>query len=132
MMGMSFERILGGVCAPAGFMASGVACGIKEDGAQDLAVVFSETVSSVAGVFTTNSAKAAPVLVSSELAAKGEAQAIVISSGNANAMTGKQGRADALAMVRELESELGLAGGHALVASTGPIGEPMPMAAFSP
>ena len=54
MNAMGFDRILGGVCAPMGFLASGVACGIKEDGRPDLALLYSEAPAAAAGVFTTN------------------------------------------------------------------------------
>lgn len=127
MNGMGFDRILGGVCAPRGFLAAGVACGIKEDGRPDLALIFSESDAAAAGVFTTNEIKAASVVVSRQRVAGGSARAMVVSSGNANAMTGPRGMDDALAMVAAAESALGLAEGQALVASTGPIGELLPM-----
>jgi len=127
MNGMGFDRILGGVCAPQGFLAAGVACGIKEDGQPDLAFVYSEYPAAAAAVFTTNGLKAAPVVLSQQRIAGGSAQAVVVSSGNANAMTGRQGTADALAMTEAVEKALGIAQGEALVASTGPIGEFLPM-----
>ena len=123
MNGMGFDRILGGVCAPQGFLAAGVACGIKENGQPDLAFVYSEYPAAAAAVFTTNGLKAAPVVLSQQRIAGGSAQAVVVSSGNANAMTGRQGTADALAMTEAVEKALGIAQGEALVASTGPIGE---------
>ena len=127
MNGMGFDRILGGVCAPQGFLAAGVACGIKENGQPDLAFVYSEYPAAAAAVFTTNGLKAAPVVLSQQRIAGGSAQAVVVSSGNANAMTGRQGTADALAMTEAVEKALGIAQGEALVASTGPIGEFLPM-----
>lgn len=127
MNGMGFDRILGGVCAPQGFLAAGVACGIKEDGQPDLAFVYSEYPAAAAAVFTTNGLKAAPVVLSQQRIAGGSAQAVVVSSGNANAMTGRQGTADALAMTEAVEKALGIAQGEALVASTGSIGEFLPM-----
>jgi len=87
------------VTAPSGFVASGVACGIKGDGALDLALVATEDGGAVpaAGVFTSNRAAAAPVEVSrAHLASSGGlASAVVVSSGIANAATGEQGVADA-------------------------------------
>jgi glutamate N-acetyltransferase/amino-acid N-acetyltransferase len=127
MNGMGFDRILGGVCAPQGFLAAGVTCGIKEDGQPDLALVFSENPAGAAAVFTTSSLKAAPVVLSQERAAGGSARAVVVSSGNANAMTGQQGADDALAMTEAAEKALGITKGEVLVASTGPIGELLPM-----
>lgn len=127
MNGMGFDRILGGVCAPQGFLAAGVACGIKENGQPDLAFVYSEYPAAAAAVFTTNGLKAAPVVLSQQRIAGGSAQAVVVSSGNANAMTGRQGTADALAMTEAVEKALGIAQGEALVASTGSIGEFLPM-----
>ncbi|MBU1944461.1 MAG: bifunctional glutamate N-acetyltransferase/amino-acid acetyltransferase ArgJ [Actinobacteria bacterium] len=127
MNAMGFERILGGVCAPQGFLAAGVACGIKGDGRPDLALVKSDREATVAGIFTTNALPAAPVTLTSERVRAGSAGAVVVSSGNANAMTGERGMADALAMAGEVESTLGLAEGQALVCSTGPIGVQLPM-----
>ncbi len=89
------------ITAPQGFVASGLACGIKASGAPDLALVAS-TAGPVpaAGVFTANLAAAAPVQVSRDHLAvtAGHAAAVVLSSGNANAATGAPGRADAQRM----------------------------------
>jgi len=127
MNAMGFDRILGGVCAPMGFLASGVACGIKEEGRHDLALVYSDQPAFAAGVFTTNELKAAPVLLTKNLLAAGQAQAIVINSGCANAMTGEQGMADALEMTKTAERALSLGSGQAVVGSTGHICELLPM-----
>lgn len=124
---MGFERILGGVCAPEGFLASGVSCGIKGDGLLDLALVYSEKPSAAAGVSTTNSMKAAPVVLSSERLSRGVARAVVVNSGIANSMTGTRGARDAETMAAVVESALDIPGGQALVASTGLIGEYLPM-----
>lgn len=127
MNGLVFERILGGVCAPRGFLAAGVACGVKGDGKLDLALVCSEEPASAAGVFTTNEMEAAPVKLSRARISNGSARAVVVSSGNANAMTGEQGEKDALAMAMAVEGALGLSEGEALVASTGTIGKYLPV-----
>lgn len=124
---LGFDRILGGVCAPMGFQASGVSCGIKEDGRPDLALLYSEVPSFAVGLFTTNEMKAAPIQVTSKLVAGGQAQAVVINSGCANAMTGKRGLEDAIEMGSVTEKALGLPQGQALVASTGHIGDFLPM-----
>jgi len=119
-----------GVTAASGFRAAGVACGIKESGDPDLALVVSERPAAAAGVFTTNQVKAAPVLLSQTRAASGRAQAVVINSGNANACTGEQGRRDAEEMTDFTAAILGIDRELVLVASTGHIGHAMPMAAI--
>jgi glutamate N-acetyltransferase/amino-acid N-acetyltransferase len=119
------------VAAPRGFVASGTACGIKASGALDLALVATEDGAAVpaAGVFTSNRAAAAPVLVSrAHLAATGgRAAAVVLSSGNANAATGEPGRAGAERMCSLVAGGLGAEAEQVLVCSTGLIGIPLPM-----
>jgi len=127
MQVMGFERVLGGVCAPQGFLAAGVSCGIKEDSRPDLALIFSERPAFAAGVFTTNALRAAPVELTSERVVKRLVRAVVVNSGNANAMTGERGAEDALAMTAQAEELLSVPRGQVLVASTGPIGEYLPM-----
>ncbi len=124
---MGFDRVLGGVCAPAGFLASGVSCGIKGEGKLDLALVLSQNECACAGVFTTNQVKAAPVLLTFERTAGGVARAVVVNSGNANCMTGERGAKDASDMADETEKITAVPAGQALVASTGPIGVYLPM-----
>ncbi len=123
------ERIEGGVTSPTGFRAAGVHCGIKAT-RSDLALVTSERLASAAAMFTTNVVKAAPVLVSEEKIQSGVAQAIVVNSGNANACTGAQGLRDAREMAALTAQQLGLAEEFVLVASTGLIGVPLPMASI--
>ena len=127
MRGMGFERILGGVCAPEGFLASAVSCGIKGKGELDLALLYSELPSVAAGLFTTNELKAAPVIYSQRCLEGKAARAVVINSGNANSMTGSRGLADAESMSAAVEKNLAVPSGQVLVASTGPIGEFLPM-----
>jgi glutamate N-acetyltransferase/amino-acid N-acetyltransferase len=117
-------RIAGGITAPRGFRASGLACGIKANGKPDLAVIATDRPVPAAGIFTTNQAKAAPVLVSQEHLAwsEGIAQVIVTNSGCANACTGAQGLADAREMAVLAANRVGCAPSHSLVASTGVIG----------
>src|SRR6059058_3031024 len=102
-----FTKISGSIVAPKGFLASGVFCDIKRLGTgkgsekgrkRDLALIVSEVPATVAGMFTTNQVCAAPVRVCLERVKGGEAQAIVVNSGNANACTGKQGMKDAYEM----------------------------------
>jgi len=126
------DNIDGGVTAPAGFRAAGLHCGIKANGKPDLALVVSDAAASAAGVFTTNLAVAAPVLVSqAHLAASGgRAHAVVTNSGCANACTGPQGMADAQEMAALTAAALGCAADHVLVASTGVIGVNLKMPAL--
>jgi len=94
---------------------------------RDLALIVSERPATVAGMFTTNQICAAPVKVCRSRVEKTRAQAIVANSGNANACTGRQGRADAFEMAGFAERALGLPAGLALVGSTGRIGVTLPM-----
>ena len=118
-----------GVTAVPGFVAGGLACGIKLSGDPDLALVATDDGRPVpaAGVFTTNLAQAAPVLISRRHLASGRAAAVVLSSGNANAATGEPGRRDARRMCELTGLGLGIAPDDVLVCSTGLIGIPMPM-----
>jgi len=115
--------IAGGIAAPAGFRAAGVACGIKKAGL-DLALVATDAPVPAAAVFTTNKAQAAPVIISKshlELS-QGRARAVVINSGCANACTGAEGMATARAMAASTAERLGCDATDVLVASTGVIG----------
>ena len=87
------DRIEGGITAPLGFRAAGVACGLKASGALDLAVVVADKPATAAGMFTTNKVQAAPVVVSKDhlKRSRGRALAIVVNSGCANACTGETG-----------------------------------------
>jgi glutamate N-acetyltransferase / amino-acid N-acetyltransferase len=120
------------VTAAPGFVAGGLACGIKESGAPDLAVVATSDHAPVAAaaVFTSNLAPAAPVQVSRTHLLDGRAAAVVLSSGNANAATGEPGRRDARRMCQLVGEGLDAFGRDVLVCSTGLIGIPLPMAAL--
>lgn len=120
------------VTAASGFEAGGLASGIKPDGRPDLAIVTTADRRPVpaAGVFTQNRATAAPVQVSREHLHSEHAAAVVLSSGNANAATGEQGRADARRMAALTGAGLGCDGTDVLVCSTGLIGYFMPMDAL--
>ena len=119
-----FATIDGGVTAPKGFRAAGVACGIKPSGKLDLSLLVSESAASAAGVFTTNLAKAAPVLLSQAHLERtgGRARAMVINSGCANACTGADGVAHAKFMAEFASQAVGCDPSEVLVASTGVIG----------
>lgn len=119
--------VAGHVTAPQGFFAAGVHCGLKP-GRPDLALVVSDRLAAAAGVFTTNRVQAAPVRYSRRALESGTARAIVVNSGNANACTGERGERDARAMAQGTAHALGIAPEHVLVASTGVIGVPLPIA----
>ncbi len=121
---MSIASIDGGVTAPAGFRAAGVAAGIKKNGGLDVSLVESTSLATAAAVFTTNKAVAAPVVLSREhlVASRGHARAVVINSGCANACTGQQGMQTARLMAAEAARAFGCEAEEVLVASTGVIG----------
>jgi glutamate N-acetyltransferase/amino-acid N-acetyltransferase len=111
-----------------GYKAWGIASGIKKNEKKDLAIICSDREAAVAGVFTRNRVKAAPVLLDMARVKSGKAQAIVVNSGCANACTGKRGLADARATAEIAAQALGIKPDAVLVASTGVIGEFLPMA----
>ena len=111
-----------------GFKFSGVSAGIKKTKKKDIALIFSETRAVIAGVFTTNKIKAAPVKFDiKRIRSRGKSQAIIINSGNANACTGLQGLKDAKEMAEITAKQLGIPSELVYVASTGYIGRPLPM-----
>jgi glutamate N-acetyltransferase/amino-acid N-acetyltransferase len=120
-----------GVCAPLGFRGGVAAAGIRGDGDEtrtDLAVIRSDTPAAAAGVFTRNTVKAAPVVISQLTLRRGTPiSAVVVNAGNANACTGAQGFRDALVMCTTAGDALDLDPSDVLVCSTGVIGRPMPM-----
>ncbi|MEA2703704.1 MAG: glutamate N-acetyltransferase / amino-acid N-acetyltransferase [Actinomycetota bacterium] len=122
-----------GITAPGGFVAAGVACGIKSSGDLDLALVATDDGRPVpaAGVFTPNKASAAPVLVSRAHldSTWGRGAAVVLNSGCANAATGTRGRSDAERMCELVAAGLECDRTEVLVCSTGLIGYYLPMAA---
>lgn len=119
----------GTVTSPEGFFAGATYAGIKkgEAAALDLGVLFSEVPCQAAAVFTRNRIKAAPVVLTSRRLKKGQALAVVVNSGCANACTGKKGLKDAARMAELAAQGLGLLPGDVLVASTGVIGQRLPM-----
>ncbi len=118
----------GNICAPIGFSASGVCAGIRKNLQKpDLAVIYSEVPAVAAGVFTMNQVKAAPVLVTQAHLKTGLLQAIVVNSGNANACTGDLGMAHAQQMTAATAAELNIDQKLVAVASTGVIGQTLPI-----
>ena len=122
-MRAAVEPVAGGITAPRGFRAAGVACGLKPAGL-DLALLVCDEPASAAGIFTTNRAVAAPVLVSREQLAqsRGRARAIIVNSKCANACTGEAGLSAAREMVTATAEAVGCDPQLVLVASTGVIG----------
>ncbi len=129
---MTITTIGGGITAPAGFSASGLACGIKRNGRPDLALLAAARPVGAAAIFTVNKAAAAPVVLSRAhlVESRGYVRAIVTNSGCANACTGPGGDADAREMQVLTAAALGCAPMHVLVASTGVIGVALPMDAL--
>ncbi|OLB36871.1 MAG: bifunctional ornithine acetyltransferase/N-acetylglutamate synthase [Candidatus Rokubacteria bacterium 13_2_20CM_2_64_8] len=121
------EWLTGGVTAVPGILASGIAAGIKPSGKKDLALLYSSSPARAAAVFTSNQVKGAPVLVSQEHVKSGVAQAIVASSGCSNVCTGEQGMRDAREMTKVVGDLLRIPARQVLIASTGVIGQPLPM-----
>jgi glutamate N-acetyltransferase/amino-acid N-acetyltransferase len=110
----------------AGFRAAGVHCGIKPE-ALDLALLVSDAPAAVAGLFTRSTVVGAPVELTRARVRSGRARAVVINSGISNVAMGERGRRDARAMADEAGRALGVPPAQVLVASTGVIGEPLPM-----
>ncbi|MGH2818357.1 MAG: bifunctional glutamate N-acetyltransferase/amino-acid acetyltransferase ArgJ [Actinomycetota bacterium] len=110
---------------PAGVLSAGVCCGIKSDGSLDLGLLVFDEPTEWIGSFTRNAAAAAPVTWSRGLTGH-PVRALVVNSGNANACTGSAGDAAARSTAQTAARTLGCSAGEILVASTGPIGIPLP------
>ncbi len=120
--------IEGGVTAAQGFEAAGIEAAIKYQNRKDMALVYSQTPCRAAGVFTSNVVKAAPVLWDQEIVAHAPAvQAVVVNSGIANACTGQQGYDCCRQTAEKTARLLGIASDAVLVASTGVIGNQIPV-----
>jgi glutamate N-acetyltransferase/amino-acid N-acetyltransferase len=121
--------ISGGVTAPQGFRAAGITAGLKPSGNPDLALLLAPERAVCAGTYTISLVRAACVDLCAERLAQGggQARAVLINSGQANACTGERGRADSLTATAELAERLGLAPEQVLICSTGVIGVPIPM-----
>lgn len=122
------KKIEGGITAAKGFMAASAAAGIKYKDRKDMAVIYSQVPCQAAGTFTTNVVKAAPVKWDQKLVKEsGEAQAVVINAGIANACTGAEGYSYCKATAQAAAEALGVDENSVLVASTGVIGMQLPM-----
>jgi glutamate N-acetyltransferase/amino-acid N-acetyltransferase len=117
---------------PKGFLFSTAEAAIKRPGRKDIAVIFSEVEANIAGAFTTNTVKAAPVKLCMRKVRSGKGQAIVVNSGNANACTGKQGLRDAEDIVAALAKYIGITPSLIYPCSTGVIGTRLPMQRIMP
>lgn len=119
----------GGVTAAQGFQAAGIAAGIKKGGTKDMAMVYSEKPCVCAGTFTTNVVKAAPVKWDQKIVEESDyVQAVVCNSGIANACTGQDGYSYCQETAKAAGEALGISTEEVLVASTGVIGQQLPMA----
>lgn len=122
---------MGNIASPKGFKAIGIHCGIRKM-KKDLAVLLSAVPAVSAAVFTTNIFQAAPLQVMKDTLANSYMQrALIVNSGNANSFTGEQGLEDAYMMRSAVAKQLNIAEAEVFVASTGVIGERMPMEAVS-
>ena len=121
------EYISSGVTAAQGFVAGGIHCGIRKNKAKpDLAMIYSETPCNAAAVYTTNLVKGAPILVTKKNLADGKAKAVICNSGNANTCNA-DGAEKAEKMCRIAAEVLGIEPQDVIVASTGVIGQVLPI-----
>ncbi|MHC4157735.1 MAG: bifunctional glutamate N-acetyltransferase/amino-acid acetyltransferase ArgJ [Planctomycetota bacterium] len=115
------------ITAPKGFLAAGISCGIKKSGKPDLALLVCSTSAKAAAVFTTNKITSAAVQVCKEHVKSPKISAVAVNSGNANACTGRIGIKNAIKMCTETAKQIELDPHSVLVASTGIIGEQLPI-----
>ena len=126
-----WQEITGGVTAPRGYKAAGIAAGLKPSGLPDLALILSDVDAIAAGVFTTSHVRAACVdYCRQRLQSKASARAILCNAGQANAATGEQGLQDALESAKALSQALGVPADSIMLASTGVIGQRIRMEAL--
>jgi glutamate N-acetyltransferase/amino-acid N-acetyltransferase len=122
------EEVKGGVCAPKGFLAGGIRCGIKPSSQKkDLALIYSESFCTAAGMFTQNKVRAACVQLTEENVEDCKIRAIIANSGNANACTGAEGVETTKRMAQIAADSLLINPSEVAVASTGVIGVPLPI-----
>ena len=117
------QFIKGGICAPKGFSAGGLHCGLKKV-KTDLALIVSDIPANAAAIYTQNAVKAAPLHVTKAHLASGSARAVIINSGNANACA-PDGEENALAMCEYVGQGLNIPTNQVAVSSTGIIGVSM-------
>lgn len=124
---LEFSQIEGGVCAPVGFVANGVHCGLRRNKKHpDLALIYCDVPCNTAAVYTQNKVKGAPIHVTKANIANGIAQAVIVNSGNANTCN-PDGEEKAAKMCALAANALLIAPNDVVVASTGIIGDPLPI-----
>lgn len=124
---MDYKKATGSVAAPAGFKASGVHCGIRHNRTKkDLALIAADVICDAAALYTQNKVKGAPLIVTKNHLQDGHAQAVICNSGNANTCNA-DGEDIANAMCGAVGKALGIAPDNVIVASTGVIGQPLPL-----
>lgn len=121
----------GSITTPIGFRAAGVACGLKTDKQPDLALIVSDVPAQAAGVFTRNVVQGHSLQLTRQHIAQGQARALIINSGNANACVGRVGLEDAKTMATQLAAWLDCPVEQILTGSTGVIGHRLDMTAVS-
>ena len=122
------KRITGGVTAAKGFQAAGVEASIKYQDRKDMAMIYSQSPCVLAGTFTSNVVKAAPVLWDKKVVEESPfGQAVIVNAGIANACTGKEGFAYCSRTAQKAAGVLGIPAEAVLVASTGVIGMRLPI-----
>ena len=127
----NWQQVPGGVTAPKGYRAAGIAAGLKPSGAPDVALIVSDVPAIAAGVFTTSQVRAACVdYCRQTLKQDVTVQALLCNAGQANAGTGQQGEAAVAQSTQQVAQALGIKPDAVLVASTGVIGQPIPMEPF--
>ena len=126
---MAISIIEGGVCAPIGFLASGVNAGIGKGEKNDLSLIYSKRLGNAAAVYTTNKVKGAPITVTKDNLTNGRAQAIICNSGYANTCS-PNGLDIAKQTCVLLSQQLKIAKSNVIVASTGVIGQPLSIEPF--
>lgn len=118
----------GSVTSPKGYSATGIVANLRKKDKLDLGIIISDVPASCAAVYTLNAFQAAPLKITKEsIAQEGKIQAVICNSGNANACTGEQGEKDAFQIRQEVAAKFALKEHHVAVASTGVIGELLPM-----
>ncbi|MDD4699249.1 MAG: bifunctional ornithine acetyltransferase/N-acetylglutamate synthase [Oscillospiraceae bacterium] len=124
---MGIEFIDGGVCAPIGFKAAGVHCGIRKNKEKrDLALIYTDTAATAAAMYTSNLVKGAPLIVTKENIKDGCAKAVICNSGNANTCNA-DGEEKAYRMCEIVANALSISESDVIVASTGVIGQVLPI-----
>lgn len=124
------DLIEGSITSVKGFRASGVACGLKKNGGLDLALIVSDRPAVAAGVFTQNRVKGHSLQLTMRRIEKGQCQALIINSGNANACVGEKGLTDARTIASLVASQINCSPDQVLIGSTGVIGQPLNMQAI--